>query len=182
MRHHKLTAGALGAVGVLALAAVPFLGSLDAGAESPHATPRAVRRERLVARRTAAELRLHPLASAEKAAELRQWYSAAVWNDAIARSTQQASTGRRSGGRGGGSGGGGTCAGSIPGNVIYRESKCDPNARNSRSGASGKYQVLDSTWSGYGGYASAAEAPEGVQDQWAAEAYAQAGCGPWGGC
>lgn len=47
------------------------------------------------------------------------------------------------------------------------------------SSASGKYGVLDTTWDGYGGYASAAEAPEDVQDAWAAEAYARAGTRPW---
>jgi hypothetical protein len=90
---------------------------------------------------------------------------------------------RSSGGSGGGGGGGGgTCAGSIPGHIIYRESKCNPMAVNSRSGAAGKYQVLPSTWAGYGGYATADQAPEDVQDAWAAEAYAAAGCRPWGGC
>jgi hypothetical protein len=47
------------------------------------------------------------------------------------------------------------------------------------SSASGKYGVLDSTWDGYGGYESAADAPEDVQDAWAAEAYARAGTRPW---
>ncbi len=94
--------------------------------------------------------------------------------------SEAASSRRSSGGRGGG--GGGTCAGSIPGNIIYRESKCDPRAVNGRSGAAGKYQVLASTWDGYGGYATADAAPESVQDAWAAEAYAAAGCRPWGGC
>jgi muramidase (phage lysozyme) len=89
---------------------------------------------------------------------------------------------QRSGGGSGGGGGGGTCAGSIPGHIIYRESKCNPMAVNSRSGAAGKYQVLESTWAGYGGYATADQAPEEVQDAWAAEAYAAAGCRPWGGC
>jgi Transglycosylase-like domain len=88
---------------------------------------------------------------------------------------------RRSSG-GGGGGGGGTCSGSIPGHIIYRESKCNPLAVNSRSGAAGKYQVLASTWDGYAGYATADAAPESVQDAWAAEAYAAAGCRPWGGC
>ena len=172
MRRPKLTAGALGAVGVLALAAVPFVGGLDASADTSSARPHPPHSERL----TAAQLRLHPLVGAEKDAELRRWYETATFNLEAARSAH--SGGRRSGG----GGGGGTCAGSIPGNIIYRESKCDPRAVNPRSGASGKYQALDSTWDGYGGYQHASDAPESVQDQWAAEAYAQSGCDPWGGC
>ncbi len=98
---------------------------------------------------------------------------------AALRASQAVSSRRSSGG---GGGGGGTCSGSIPGHIIYRESKCDPLAVNGRSGAAGKYQVLASTWDGYGGYATADQAPESVQDAWAAEAYAAAGCRPWGGC
>jgi hypothetical protein len=173
MRRIKLSGGVLSAVGVLAVAAVPFVGGLDASADIASARPHPPHSGRL----TAAQLRIHPLAGAEKDAELKRWYEVATWN--LEASRGQQSTGRR---RSGGGGGGGTCAGSIPGNIIYRESKCDPNARNPSSGASGKYQVLDSTWDGYGGYGSAADAPESVQDQWAAEAYAQSGCDPWGGC
>ena len=113
---------------------------------------------------------------------LNRYYLAVAYAQAL--EAEQAAVHRRSSraGSGGGGGGGGTCAGSIPGHIIYRESKCDPRAVNSSSGAAGKYQVLPSTWDGYGGYTSAADAPEALQDQWAAEAYAQAGCRPWGGC
>ena len=104
----------------------------------------------------------------------------AAFFEAVHDAEVAASRPRSSGG--GGGGGGGTCAGSIPGHVIYRESKCNPMAVNGRSGAAGKYQVLASTWAGYGGYATADQAPEQVQDAWAAEAYAAAGCRPWGGC
>lgn len=57
------------------------------------------------------------------------------------------------------SGGGGCTEGSI----INRESKGDPGAVNPRTGAAGLYQFLPSTWAGYGGYASAADAPADVQ-------------------
>jgi len=117
---------------------------------------------------------------------LKKYFAAVAYGKALeaahAAGSHRSSGGTSGGTSGGSAGGGGTCAGSIPGNIIYRESKCDPAAVNSRSGASGKYQVLPSTWAGYGGYQSAADAPEAIQDQWAAEAYAAAGCRPWGGC
>ena len=116
-----------------------------------------------------------PLVVAAERVSIDRYLDAVAYTEAA-----NAAASRRS--SGGSDGGGGTCAGSIPGNIIYRESKCDPLAVNSRSGAAGKYQVLESTWAGYGGYASADQAPEDVQDAWAAEAYAAAGCRPWGGC
>lgn len=71
-------------------------------------------------------------------------------------------------------------AGSIPSEIIRRESGGDYSAINCSSGASGKYQFLDSTWAGYGGYASARDAPPEVQDERAAQLYAASGCRPWG--
>jgi hypothetical protein len=62
-------------------------------------------------------------------------------------------------GRGGGSGG--SC---DPGSIVQRDSRGDPNAVNPSSGAGGKYLFLPSTWSGYGGYPQAHDAPESVQD------------------
>lgn len=52
-------------------------------------------------------------------------------------------------------------------------------AQNPKSSASGKYQVLDSTWDGYAGYESAKDAPPEVQERWAREAYAKSGSRPW---
>ena len=68
----------------------------------------------------------------------------------------------------------------IPENIVARESGGNYNSCNKSSTASGRYQVLDSTWAGYGGYARAVDAPMDVQDAWAAEAWAAAGCRPWG--
>lgn len=59
------------------------------------------------------------------------------------------------------------------------ESGGDYNAENPTSTASGRYQVLDSTWDGYGGYERASDAPPDVQEAWAREAYARAGTTPW---
>jgi len=70
----------------------------------------------------------------------------------------------------------------LPQRVCDRESSAINKYNYGGSGASGKYQVLHSTWAGYGGHNNAADAPEDVQDAWAREAYAAAGCRPWGGC
>ena len=77
--------------------------------------------------------------------------------------------------------GNGSCA--IPAYICARESGFDPTAQNPTSTASGKYQALDTTWSGYAGYAHAKDAPEAVQDQWAAELWnGGRGCSHWSAC
>lgn len=68
---------------------------------------------------------------------------------------------------------------SVPSHIVNRESGGNYNSCNKSSTASGRYQVLDSTWAGYGGYARAVDAPMDVQDAWAEEAWAAAGCRPW---
>jgi hypothetical protein len=77
----------------------------------------------------------------------------------------------------------GACGGNLPPCcVMMRESGGNPTAVNTSSGASGKWQFMPDTWQGYGGYSSAAEAPESVQDARAAEIWAGgAGAGHWGG-
>lgn len=68
--------------------------------------------------------------------------------------------------------GAGRCGGDLPPcSVMMCESGGSLTARNS-SGAAGKWQIMPGTWNGYGGYASAADAPEDVQDARAAEIYA----------
>jgi len=69
----------------------------------------------------------------------------------------------------------------IPDCIVQRESGGDWTAHNPRSSASGRYQFLDSTWGGYGGYQSAADAPPEVQAARAAELWAGgAGACHWG--
>lgn len=64
------------------------------------------------------------------------------------------------------------------------ESAGNPNAfgsytaQNPHSTASGRYQVLDSTWAGYGGYRHAKDAPPATQEAWMDEA-SKGGTGPW---
>ena len=112
---------------------------------------------------------------------IKRYADAVAYNQAI--EAAQAAAGRRSGHTSAdGGGGGGTCAGSIPGNIIFRESKCNPMAVNSRSGAAGKYQFLASTWNNYGGYSTADQAPESVQDEYAAGLWAAGGCHHWNAC
>lgn len=78
----------------------------------------------------------------------------------------------------------GRCGGNLPPCwVMQRESGGSLTAKNPSSSASGKWQFLDSTWAGYGGYAQAWQAPESVQDAKAAQLWAGgAGCGHWSAC
>lgn len=55
----------------------------------------------------------------------------------------------------------------------------DYRAKNSRSTASGKYQVLDTTWAGYGGYRRSMDAPPAVQEAFALALYEDQGTTPW---
>lgn len=67
----------------------------------------------------------------------------------------------------------GRCGGSLPPcSVMMCESGGSLTAHNPRSTASGKWQILDTTWNGYGGYRHASDAPEDVQDARAREIYA----------
>lgn len=71
----------------------------------------------------------------------------------------------------------------IPCYVIECESGGDYNAENDYSTASGKYQIVDGTWAGYGGYSHASDAPPEVQDAKARELYAGgAGASHWEQC
>lgn len=77
----------------------------------------------------------------------------------------------------------GACGGNLPPCcVMMRESGGNPTAVNQSSGASGKWQFMPGTWANYGGYPTAASAPEWVQDERAAQIWAGgAGAGHWGG-
>jgi predicted membrane-bound mannosyltransferase len=59
----------------------------------------------------------------------------------------------------------GQCGGDLPPCwIMNRESRGIITAKNPVSSASGKWQILDSTWGKYGGYSHAMDAPEWVQD------------------
>jgi len=77
----------------------------------------------------------------------------------------------------------GDCGGNLPSCcILRRESGGNIRAQNPVSSASGKWQFLDSTWAGYGGYQHAKDAPAGVQDERARIVYAGgAGAGHWAG-
>jgi hypothetical protein len=80
--------------------------------------------------------------------------------------------------------GSGRCGGDLPPcYIMMRESGGNIRAQNPSSTASGKWQFLNSTWAGYGGYAEAWMAPESVQDAKARELWAGgAGCSHWSAC
>ena len=109
------------------------------------------------------------------ARQMELFLQAAAENEALSAQAQSTKAPARTG-RGGGS-----SRACDPGSIVQRESKGDPNAVNSSSGAGGKYQFLPSTWSGYGGYATAQDAPESVQDERFNEVWAGgAGSSHWG--
>lgn len=64
-----------------------------------------------------------------------------------------------------------TGGGCVPDYIVQRESGGDYKAENPTSTASGKYQFLDGTWNGYGGYQHASDAPPAVQDAKACEVW-----------
>jgi hypothetical protein len=78
----------------------------------------------------------------------------------------------------------GLCGGDLPPcYVMMRESRGNITAQNPRSTASGKWQFLDSTWAGFGGYAKARYAPESVQDAKARQLWNHGrGCSHWNAC
>lgn len=78
----------------------------------------------------------------------------------------------------------GRCGGSLPTcGVMNCESGGNIRAENPSSSASGKWQIIDSTWGGYGGYSRASHAPESVQDERARQLWAGgAGAGHWAPC
>lgn len=80
--------------------------------------------------------------------------------------------------------GNGRCGGSLPPcYVMMRESGGNLTAKNPRSTASGKWQALNPTWNGFGGYSEAWQAPEAVQDAFAAQLWAGgSGCSHWAAC
>jgi hypothetical protein len=110
------------------------------------------------------------------ARQMELFLQAAAENQALEAQRAQSRKAPARTGRGGG--GGGSC---DPESIVQRESKGDPNAVNPSSGAGGKYQFLPSTWSGYGGYSRAEDAPESVQDERFNEMWAGgAGSSHWG--
>jgi hypothetical protein len=103
------------------------------------------------------------------------WNNVATWNAVVRQNAETAKQQVRTA-RGGQSSRppvavsapSGNCGGSLPPCwIMMRESGGNIRAMNP-SGAAGKWQIMPGTWNGYGGYASAADAPEAVQDAKAA--------------
>lgn len=71
----------------------------------------------------------------------------------------------------------------IPTYIVLCESGGNYLAENDYSTASGAYQIIDSSWGGFGGYSHASYAPPSVQDAKAALMWAGgAGAHHWAAC
>lgn len=71
----------------------------------------------------------------------------------------------------------------IPAHIVNCESGGSYTAENPTSTASGRYQIVDGTWNGYGGYSHASHAPPHVQDAKAAELWdGGRGASHWAQC
>lgn len=67
--------------------------------------------------------------------------------------------------------------------VMRRESNGNPTAQNPHSTASGLWQVLDSTWRNFRGFAKARLAPAEIQTEFARLLWNHgAGCAHWSAC
>lgn len=102
-----------------------------------------------------------------------RWYALTIWHAEMAREWYSAATRarrarfqRETPQRGSGGGFPGDC-------IAAHESGGNYSAQNPTSSASGKYQVLDSTWDGYAGYASSKDAPPAIQEQYARELWSK---------
>jgi hypothetical protein len=119
--------------------------------------------------------KVEQLANAVQANQLNEFYKAAfwhdvkVWVDGLVKLQQEAAAARHFVHHSSSSSSGCHVA-LIPASrpcvnsYCNRESNMTVNAQNCKSSASGKYQILDSTWNNYGGYQHAKDAPESVQD------------------
>lgn len=128
----------------------------------------------------------------EREAAVR-WYLTIAWNSAVA-ANEAAAVELRSGSHPptppprrarppAVEAGSGRCGGDLPScAVMMCESGGNLLAVNphNRLRPAGKWQIITPTWNGYGGYATADQAPESVQDARAREIYAGgAGRGQW---
>lgn len=63
--------------------------------------------------------------------------------------------------------------------IRHCESGDNYTSQNTKSTASGAFQIINGTWAGYGGYAHAKDAPPAVQDAKALMIYNSEGTSPW---
>jgi soluble lytic murein transglycosylase-like protein len=97
------------------------------------------------------------------------WSNAVWWNRTAAKNAETVTRTRKDRGPGrrsllAVSAPSGNCGGTLPPCwIMMRESRGNIRAMNP-SGAAGKWQIMPGTWHAFMGYASAADAPEWVQD------------------
>lgn len=117
-----------------------------------------------------------------KRAQIKRYIDAVLWSRFVAH--LKAEKAREAARRAAAAYPHGLCGGDLPPCwIMMKESRGNIRAENPTSTASGKWQFIDRTWAGFGGYSHASYAPEKVQDAKARLLWNHGrGCSHWSAC
>lgn len=149
-----------------AVFAIPNTAGSDPGAAAPSTATATARRASTLDAWGMANDGLRRFGELLVGLEVQKWdLAAAHAHEAEARARTSMAPADASASSSGSAASSGSCGGELPPCwIMGRESGGNIRAQNPTSSASGKWQILDSTWNGFMGYARAGDAPEWVQD------------------